>query len=59
GRLQDAAARAPFERLNPMHRIATPVDLHGAALFLASPASAFVTGTQIVVDGGASLGRVG
>jgi NAD(P)-dependent dehydrogenase (short-subunit alcohol dehydrogenase family) len=57
GRLQDAAARAPFERINPMHRLATPADLHGAALFLASPAAAYVTGTQIVVDGGAVLGQ--
>lgn len=57
GRLQDAAARAPFERINPMHRLATPADLYGAALFLASPASAYVTGTQIVVDGGAVLGH--
>jgi NAD(P)-dependent dehydrogenase (short-subunit alcohol dehydrogenase family) len=58
GRLKDAAARAPFERLNPLHRIGTPADLHGAALFLASPASAYVTGTQLVVDGGACLGSV-
>lgn len=57
GRLQDPAARQPFERANPMHRLATPADLHGAALFLASGASAYVTGTQIVVDGGACLGR--
>lgn len=56
GRLQDAAARAPFERTTPLHRLATPADLYGAALFLASPASAYVTGTQIVVDGGCSLG---
>lgn len=56
GRLQDAAARAPFERAIPLHRLATPADLHGAALYLASPASAYVTGTQIVVDGGSCLG---
>jgi NAD(P)-dependent dehydrogenase (short-subunit alcohol dehydrogenase family) len=58
GRLKDAAARQPFERLNPLHRLGTPADLHGAALFLASPASAYVTGTQLVVDGGACLGSV-
>lgn len=56
GRLQEAAAREPFERAIPMHRLATPADLQGAALFLASPAGAYVTGTQIVVDGGCSLG---
>jgi len=56
GRLRDAAARAPFERAIPLHRLATPADLHGAALFLASPASAYITGTQIVVDGGGGLG---
>jgi NAD(P)-dependent dehydrogenase (short-subunit alcohol dehydrogenase family) len=57
GRLQDAAARLPFEQMNPLHRLATPADLHGAALYLASRASAYVTGTQLVVDGGACLGR--
>jgi NAD(P)-dependent dehydrogenase (short-subunit alcohol dehydrogenase family) len=56
GRLRDAAARIPFERANPMHRIGTPEDVMGAALFLASPASAYITGTQIVIDGGSSLG---
>lgn len=56
GRLQDAAARAPFERVIPMHRLATPQDLQGAALFLASEASRYVTGIQITVDGGGSLG---
>ena len=28
----------------------------GAALFLASPASGYIMGTQIVIDGGACLG---
>jgi NAD(P)-dependent dehydrogenase (short-subunit alcohol dehydrogenase family) len=56
GRLQDAAARRPFEQATPLQRLATVADLQGAALFLASPASAYITGTQIVVDGGSCLG---
>jgi NAD(P)-dependent dehydrogenase (short-subunit alcohol dehydrogenase family) len=56
GRLRDPAARAPFERANPMGRLGTPQDVMGAALFLASPASAYITGTQIVIDGGGCLG---
>lgn len=56
GRLQDPEARAPFERACPLHQVAVPEDLAGAALFLASPASRFITGAQIVVDGGVTLG---
>ena len=36
----------------PMARFGETRDLAGAAVFLASPASAFVTGTTIAVDGG-------
>jgi NAD(P)-dependent dehydrogenase (short-subunit alcohol dehydrogenase family) len=56
GRLQSEDARRPFERAAPQGRIAQPADLMGAALFLASPASSHITGTEIVVDGGRLLG---
>lgn len=36
----------------PMGRFGDPDELAGAAVFLASPASAFVTGTDVRVDGG-------
>jgi gluconate 5-dehydrogenase len=36
----------------PVGRLGTPEDLQTAVLFLASPASGFVTGQNIVVDGG-------
>ncbi len=38
----------------PMNRFGTPEDLIGATLWLVSPASAFVTGTVIPIDGGFS-----
>ena len=36
----------------PMRRWGTPADLVGAAVFLASPASDYVTGQALFVDGG-------
>jgi NAD(P)-dependent dehydrogenase (short-subunit alcohol dehydrogenase family) len=40
----------------PMHRVGFPEDIKGLALFLASPASAYLTGQQITIDGGWTLG---
>ncbi|MEY2618614.1 MAG: hypothetical protein RL522_1616 [Pseudomonadota bacterium] len=56
GRLKQAQARVPFERAAPLGRIGTPQDLQGVALLLASPASSLMTGAQIIVDGGTTLG---
>ena len=39
----------------PMHRMGEPDDIGTVALFLASEMSAYMTGSQIVVDGGALL----
>lgn len=40
----------------PMARVGQPSDLHGIMVFLASPASAYITGQVIYVDGGLSTG---
>jgi NAD(P)-dependent dehydrogenase (short-subunit alcohol dehydrogenase family) len=40
----------------PMHRVGLPDDINGLALFLASPASEYITGQEIVIDGGWGLG---
>lgn len=42
-------------RQTPLRRIGEPRDLVGAAIFLASPASDFITGQNIIVDGGVTL----
>ena len=40
----------------PMHRVGLPEDLEGLALFLASPGSGYITGQEIIIDGGWGLG---
>jgi len=41
-----------LERIAGLHRVGDPVDVAGAVIFLASPASSLVTGTTLMVDGG-------
>ena len=49
---QDDEFKRKFCDRVPLGRMATAGDLRGPLLFLASPASAYVTGTELVVDGG-------
>jgi NAD(P)-dependent dehydrogenase (short-subunit alcohol dehydrogenase family) len=39
----------------PLGRIGLPEDVAGAAVFLAAPASRYMTGESIVVDGGTTI----
>lgn len=52
---QQAAASKEFMAKIPMHRMGEPDDIAKVALFLASDMSSYMTGSQIVVDGGALL----
>jgi NAD(P)-dependent dehydrogenase (short-subunit alcohol dehydrogenase family) len=51
----DADTLASIAATVPWGRLATPADVAGACLLLASPAAAYVTGATLVVDGGGEL----
>lgn len=50
-------ARQFVEGLHALKRLADPAEIAQAALYLASDAASFVTGTSLLVDGGVSITR--
>lgn len=52
-----AEARAFVESIHAMKRLALPIEIAKSALFLASDAASFVTGTTLFVDGGVSMSK--
>jgi NAD(P)-dependent dehydrogenase (short-subunit alcohol dehydrogenase family) len=56
GHAKNPSVQESVGKVIPMHRVGFPADMAGLALFLASPASAYLTGQQISIDGGWSLG---
>jgi NAD(P)-dependent dehydrogenase (short-subunit alcohol dehydrogenase family) len=48
-------AKAEMEKLLPMNRLGHPDDIAGAAVYLASAASNYTTGAEIIIDGAVLL----
>jgi NAD(P)-dependent dehydrogenase (short-subunit alcohol dehydrogenase family) len=55
GVLSDPDLRAAVEEGTPLRRVGRAVDVANAVVFLASPLAAYVTGHNLVVDGGSFL----
>jgi NAD(P)-dependent dehydrogenase (short-subunit alcohol dehydrogenase family) len=56
GHAHNPDTQAAIARDIPMHRVGQPDDIKALALFLASPASEYITGQEIIIDGGWGLG---
>jgi NAD(P)-dependent dehydrogenase (short-subunit alcohol dehydrogenase family) len=55
GRLKLPEVRAEFASMSLLKRVADVDEIKGLALYLASPASSFMTGAVIPIDGGATV----
>ena len=56
GHAHNPDVQAAMSKDIPMHRVGRPDDIKALALFLAAPASEYITGQEIVIDGGWGLG---
>lgn len=52
---ENAALLKNVEKGTPVGRIGLPEDVGGVAVFLASPAAAYITGQTLIVDGGLTV----
>jgi NAD(P)-dependent dehydrogenase (short-subunit alcohol dehydrogenase family) len=56
GHAHNPDVQAAISKDIPMHRVGRPDDIKALALFLAAPASEYITGQEIIIDGGWGLG---
>jgi NAD(P)-dependent dehydrogenase (short-subunit alcohol dehydrogenase family) len=49
---QNASFVAKYKERTPLNRMANPEDIVGAVVFLSSDASSYITGQNIIIDGG-------
>jgi NAD(P)-dependent dehydrogenase (short-subunit alcohol dehydrogenase family) len=56
GHAHNPDVQAALAKDIPMHRVGQPDDIKALALFLSSRASEYITGQEIVIDGGWGLG---
>ena len=52
---QDKSFLKKFNLKVPLKRMGTPQEIPSSVIFLASPASSYITGANIVIDGGYSI----
>jgi NAD(P)-dependent dehydrogenase (short-subunit alcohol dehydrogenase family) len=57
GHAHNPDLQAALAKEIPVGRVAQPDDIKPLALFLASPASEYITGVEVLIDGGWALGR--
>ena len=50
--MEDPKNKKWIEMVSPMKRAGMPDELIGLAIYLASDASSFVTGEDVIIDGG-------
>jgi NAD(P)-dependent dehydrogenase (short-subunit alcohol dehydrogenase family) len=53
--LHDETMRAAVEAATPLGRVGAPVDVANVVVFLASPLASYVTGQNVLIDGGSFL----